>query len=143
MNDPIHSLASKPWLLITRWGPVFLYCSLIVYLSSQSYPDLHVPSFLFGLSDKLVHAVEYGILAILVYRAVSPMKKTLGRTGLAFLFAVAFGISDEIHQWFVPQRHADIWDIVADALGAALFIVIWVFITEILRSRDNQPQINQ
>ena len=36
------------------------------------------------------------------------------------LCAVVFGISDEIHQWFVPNRQADIWDLLADTLGATL-----------------------
>ena len=33
---------------------------------------------------------------------------------------VSFGISDEIHQSFVPGRSPDLWDLVADSLGALL-----------------------
>ena len=143
MDDPKLRPSSTQHLLITRWAPVVFYCSIIVYLSSQSYPDLHIPSFLSGVSDKLVHAIEYGILGILLYRALYQRERTIGRIGLAIIGAVAFGISDEIHQWFVPQRHADIWDIVADSLGAAFFIFIWVFITEKFGLRNTPHEVRR
>ena len=41
----------------------------------------------------------------------------------AFL-AVAFGVTDEVHQSFVPGRNADLMDLVADTLGASLGAVI-------------------
>ncbi len=41
----------------------------------------------------------------------------------AFL-AVAFGVTDEVHQSFVPGRNADLMDLVADALGASLGAVV-------------------
>lgn len=121
---------SKKWLLIQYWIPIFLYCGIIVYLSSQSYPSRHFPSFLFGLNDKLVHGVEYGILGILLYRAFHQTTRTIGSICLAIICAVAFGISDELHQWLVPNRQADIWDVLADTLGAILFVSLWVFITK-------------
>ena len=119
---------SNKWLLIRYWIPVLLYCGIIVYLSSQSYPSRHLPSFLFGLSDKLVHGVEYGILGILLYRAFHLTTPTIASISLAVGCAVTFGISDEVHQWFVPHRQADTWDVVADALGATLFVFAWVFL---------------
>ena len=52
------------------WTPAVLYASAIFYLSSQSHPEDKLPSFLFEeVSDKVLHAVEYAILAVLCYRA--------------------------------------------------------------------------
>lgn len=119
---------SERWFLIKYWGPVLLYCSIIVYLSSLSYPSQHLPSFFSALSDKLVHGVEYGILGILLYRALRHTTRTVQTIGVAIFCAAAFGISDELHQWYVPHRHADLWDVVADVSGATFFILIWVFI---------------
>jgi len=121
---------SETWLLIKYWAPVLLYCGIIVYLSSLSYPSRQLPSFLFDLSDKLVHGVEYGILGILLYRAFHQTNRTTGSICLAIIFTVAFGISDEMHQWFVPNRQADTLDLLADTAGATLFILTWVFITK-------------
>ncbi len=112
------------------WIPVILYCALIFYLSSQSYPSRHLPSFLMGLSDKLVHAVEYGILGILLYQAFHQTTPRIKSMSLAIFGAMAFGISDEIHQWFVPFRQADPWDVVADTFGASCFIFLWVFLSK-------------
>ena len=38
----------------------------------------------------------------------------------ATMMAIAYGASDEWHQSFVPGRHADVWDLAADGVGAAL-----------------------
>lgn len=122
--------ASKRWLFIQYWGPVLLYCGIIVYVSSLSYPSKNLPSFFSSLSDKLVHGVEYGILGILLYRALRHTTQISQSIGVAIFCAAAFGISDELHQLYVPHRHADIWDVIADTSGATFFILIWVFITK-------------
>ncbi len=127
----VHQTAdqiSKRWLFIQYWGPVLLYCGIIIYVSSLSYPSQYLPSFFSGLSDKLVHGVEYGILGILLYRAFRHTTQIIQCISLAIFCATTFGISDELHQWYVPHRHADLWDVVADASGATCFILIWVFI---------------
>jgi VanZ family protein len=117
------------WHFIRYWLPVVVYCAIIAYLSSQSYPGSHLPSFVFGFSDKLVHGIEFGILGILLFRAFHHTHGTSGSIGLAIVSAVAFGVSDEIHQWFVPHRQADMWDVLADTLGATSFVVTWAFFT--------------
>lgn len=121
---------SESWILIKYWAPVLIYCGIIVYLSSQSHPSQHLPSFLFGMSDKLLHAMEYGILGILLYRAFHQTTRAVGSIILSIICVVIFGISDEIHQWFVPNRQADTWDLLADTLGATFFILTWAFITK-------------
>jgi len=127
---PLNTQISKKALLLKYWAPVLLYSLLIVYLSSQSYPDEHLPSFIFRFSDKILHACEFGILGILLYRAFKQTTETAGSISLAIICVIAFGVSDEVHQWFVPQREADLWDLVADTFGAAFLILGWVFITE-------------
>ena len=124
-------------MILKYWGPVVLYALAIVYLSSQSNPaqQLHLPSFIFNINDKFLHACEYGVLGILLYRALKYTTPNAGNMGLAIICVIAFGISDEIHQWFVPQRQADILDLVADTFGAAFLIFGWVLITEKGRRR--------
>jgi len=127
---PLTSQISKKSLFLKYWAPVLLYGLLIVYLSSQSYPDQQLPSFVFLFSDKILHACEFGILGILLYRAFNQTTETARSMSLALMCVIAFGISDEAHQWFVPQRQADLWDLVADTIGAVFLILGWVFITE-------------
>ena len=132
---PPHSNISKSFIILNYWGPVVLYALAIVYLSSQSYPAQQLPSFIFSVSDKFLHACEYGVLGILLYRAFKHTTPNARSMGLAIICVIAFGISDEVHQWFVPQREADILDVVADTFGAAFLILGWVLITEKGRRR--------
>jgi VanZ family protein len=71
----------------------------------------------------LAHMVEYGVLGALVlvalrgYRAgARVMALALG----AWAIAVFYGMSDEFHQSFVPNRDANWMDVGFDALGAAV-----------------------
>jgi len=80
----------------------------------------------------MLHFVAYGLMGILFYRAYQTLRLKNYRQMLIFFSIVSasvYGISDEIHQYFVPGRNADLFDVVADILGAicgALFYQWWV-----------------
>lgn len=95
------------------------WMALLFYLSHQ--PGLPAP-LLFPHQDKVLHAIAYGILAGLVLMSM-PRKRdgySLRQVGIAVLVAAVYGISDEFHQHFVPQRNADVLDWLADTGGALL-----------------------
>ena len=78
-----------------------------------------IPSFQFV--DKLLHFTAYGILGILFYRAYRTLKFKDNKKILMLLSVVSaslYGISDEIHQSFVPFREAEVADAIADMIGA-------------------------
>jgi VanZ family protein len=96
--------------------PALAFAALVFYLSSQENP---LPDVTGRLSDKLLHAVEYGALGALLawpLAGVAPRRAFL----LAVVLASAYGASDELHQWFVPGRFADVRDWAADTAGGAL-----------------------
>jgi len=115
--------------MLWYWVPVALYAGVIFYLSAQSHPEDDLPSFLFKeVSDKVLHAVEYGILAVLCYRAFRwAAGPALARQAvvLAILTASVYGITDEVHQFFVPFRESSWQDWLADTIGAAIGAVSW------------------
>jgi VanZ family protein len=87
----------------------------IFYVSSLQ--DLTLPD---GLAIS-GHSAAYFGLAVLVVRALAgglprPIGVRLAATAL--LISIAYGISDEVHQAFVPGRVADAYDVLADAFGA-------------------------
>jgi len=103
--------------LIFFWLPVFIYCFLIFlqssYLSHKSIPKIpHI--------DELFHFFGYAFLGALLLRAfkkagfINNVKLILIVSAIA---ACLFGISDEIHQSFVPYREAEIGDALADVAG--------------------------
>ncbi|MDX8387661.1 MAG: VanZ family protein [Ghiorsea sp.] len=99
-----------------------LYCGLIFYLSHQ--PILPMPMS-FEHQDKLVHMTAYAVMgccAWLYFRHLTLSKMVLFI--FALVFSSAYGASDEFHQSFIVGRDADVWDWVADSLGACLALFI-------------------
>jgi VanZ family protein len=104
------------------WGPVCAYTALIFYMSSLSHPEEQVP-FVTHFSDKFLHAVEYGVLGALCCRALYGSQREAWRRQamlLAIVFTALYGLSDEIHQAFVPFRESSAYDWIADTIGATL-----------------------
>lgn len=82
----------------------------------------------FPLRDKGVHFVEYAVLGWLCAAASSrtwPSASGWRTAALAILVAALWGLSDELHQAFVPGRSAEVADFVADSLGAFAGTVAW------------------
>ena len=67
---------------------------------------------------KCAHMTEYGILAVLLVRAI-------GSYAWAFALAVAYGGTDEFHQTFVRGRHGSPVDVGIDAVGALIGLTLW------------------
>ena len=114
------------------WVPVALYAGAIFFLSAQSHPVDQLPSFLLkNVSDKVLHAVEYGILSLLCYRAFRwAAGPAVARQAvvLAIVTASVFGLTDEVHQAFVPLRDASWQDWLADTIGAVIGAMSWRFL---------------
>ncbi len=92
----------------------------IFMLSSQS----RVPQAP-GLSGQFTavagHFVAYAALAVLIAWGIgASFDRVSRRTVLAYFLTVLYGISDEIHQSFVPGRYATVEDVLIDAAGAAI-----------------------
>ena len=97
--------------------PVALYMAAIFTLSSLST----TPNLPHG-TDKEVHAVLYFGLGALLVRALAGGWRahvSLWTALAAIVIAALYGITDEVHQHFVPSRQMDTMDAVADTLGAA------------------------
>ena len=103
--------------LVQLWGPVLLVMGLILHFSSL--PDPGGPPG--GISDKTAHFLIYGALGAAMVRALASGRSaamTLPTIIVAVVLSTLYGVSDEIHQYFVPPRTPDILDVVADAAGA-------------------------
>ena len=111
------------------WVPVVLYAGTIFYLSAQSHPEDDLPSFLFeDVSDKVLHAVEYAGLGGLCYRAFRwGVSGQVASHALLFAIVTAslYGITDEMHQLFVPFRESGWQDWLADTIGAVIGATSW------------------
>ncbi len=100
--------------------PLVLYGALIFAISAQSSFKVRLPRF--PHADKVVHATEYAGFGFLAARAVDILapRGPLFAAKVAILVGACYGATDEAHQYFVPRRDADPWDLAADVVGSAL-----------------------
>lgn len=107
----------------------------IFVASSQST----LPALPFQPSDMTLHAAAYAVMSALIIWAATQglWRLTTARVLLAAaLVCTAYGFTDEVHQRFVPNRHYDLADLAADAVGAfAAGGAIWAW-SIISRGRD-------
>jgi VanZ family protein len=92
-----------------------------------------------GGADKLVHALLYAGLAVLLCAAVSLFRRPSVAVALGVVLVVAvYGALDEWTQTFVPSRTADFWDWVADVVGAALGVAGFFLVRRFLWQTPQQ-----
>ena len=115
-------------VLAGLWLPVVIQMGLIFYFSSQppGSPALE----LFPLPGGIGHLGGYGLLALLLYRALNKGFRgwSWRAAGYTFLAAFVYGITDEIHQSFVPGRQALLSDLFINAIGIGLALAAIRFI---------------
>jgi len=112
--------------LLYYWLPVPLWMGLIFIISSRSSLPSHPNGLVDFVLKKGSHVAEYGILAFLLWRALSKGKGARASTPCtsAFVLTVLYALSDEYHQTFVPGRNGHIGDVGVDALGAMLALLL-------------------
>lgn len=123
------------------WLPIFIYCLLIYIQSSYPSPE-EVPQLPY--IDKVLHFAAYALLGALFLRAFKtlPIKDNIRLiTILAITLSSLYGISDEIHQYYVPYRNADIMDALADIIGSIFGVYIYHFfwLERLRKARHAQP----
>ena len=110
---------------LSYWLPLIAYC-VAIYIQSEHPGPESLPTFTF--SDKVLHFAAYSLLGILFFRAYATLPLKDSRNMLILLSigsATLYGISDEIHQYFVPFRQADILDALANAAGSICGVMIF------------------
>ena len=128
------------------WGPVCGYAGLIFFLSSQPHPEEDLPSFVNLFSDNVLHAIEYAVLGGLCYRAFHWGTNESWRrraVPLAILLASLYGISDEVHQAFVPFRDSSWYDWLADTIGATIGAAVVRRIHSLWRARSVREVLDE
>ena len=111
------------------WFPILVYC-LLIYIQSSLPPSQRLPVWPF--IDKLLHFACYALLGALFLRAfkTTPIKHNLKLVLiLSVLLSSLYGISDEIHQHFVPFRTADVMDALSDILGSIAGVYLYSKLT--------------
>jgi len=121
---------------VLYWLPLILYC-LFIYIQSAHPSPEQIPSIPF--IDKVLHCAAYGIMGILFYRAYQTLRIKDNIHMLILISVVSaslYGISDEIHQSFVPFREASVGDVIADIIGAFSGVYLYQLVV-VSRERES------
>jgi VanZ family protein len=120
------------WLYL---APFLFYCLLIFSLSAQS--DLASVSPV-AIPDKIAHLLEYsgfGFLLMRLLRYLEPESEYVKHLIWVLSAALIYGLSDEAHQYYVPNREFSWMDLLADGAGGYLGARVWMILAEKIKSR--------
>ena len=94
------------------------------------------------LVRKTAHFLVYAGLGVLSMTFFSRFQlRPVIRFGSAWVLCVAYAVSDEWHQWYVPGRSAEVRDVLLDSLGA-LCGVLTVLLGTWLWQRHKKKRIS-
>ena len=92
----------------------------------------------FAVHDKLVHLLLYGVLGAALGWAKRMSQSSVPHWMLVTL-GIAYGVVDELHQRFVPNRVASLDDLVADAIGIVIGYVAILLVWDLVLRLRTQP----
>ena len=123
-------MKKKLTFFLIYWLPPLVLAGIIFKLSSGTVPRASEVYWQDFAAKKIAHVIIYGILSVLIYRALVAGGMTKKKAIIwAFLLATFYGGTDEIHQHFTQGRESRLRDVAFDGFGAAASIF---FITKIL-----------
>ena len=99
------------------WAPFLAYLVLTFILSGISSPTIP-----FNVDSNLLHYPEFAVFSFLLVRAIHSGKQGLPSASVAasaVILSALWGLSDEVHQAFIPERVPDVGDLAHDVIGAA------------------------
>jgi VanZ family protein len=126
---------------VIRFAPAVAWMAVIFLLSAQ--PGLRVSNDVSvdGPIRHVAHVIVYAILGLLLLWGFDALSSG-SRTRLALiaaLLAFLYGITDELHQLTVPNRTGQAFDLVWDALGASIGVVVGLALAR-RRSAAGRPR---
>jgi VanZ family protein len=153
----------KP-MAVLWWAITLAWAALIFYLSTQTFGSDFTRGLLAWTLDllhfhfsprtfrlfhdtlrRLAHLTEYAIFALLLYGPPGEKSRRLWRPRRAVLCIVGaalYSLTDEFHQWLVPERQASLLDWGLDTLGAALAMLVPYTQEQISLLNSNHPFSN-
>ena len=88
---------------------------------------------------KIAHFSLYAIVGILLMSLACTYEFTeLKRGGISFLIGLMYACLDELHQFFISERSAQITDVMIDSMGVLFGILLVMLIYKIYTSRKEK-----
>jgi VanZ family protein len=108
---------------VVAWLPVIAWAGLIFAFSAQPNLRFAADPGLDFVIRKAGHMAVFGILALLLWRALASTSAWRRPWAWSVALAILYAITDEFHQGFVAGRHESAVDVGIDAAGALIAVV--------------------
>jgi len=96
--------------------------------SVSSLEKIELPLQAISCNDLLFHGAAYFFFGLTLMLAAYPWNASLDYPlhvyGILGLIGVLYGLSDEIHQSFVPNRTCTLSDLLADSIGVIIALLV-------------------
>lgn len=113
-------------MILRKFWISILWFLFILYGSLVPKDSLEPEWFLFQHQDKVIHCILYGVLIILFLRNYSSYASLYKRVYVATAISlVSISICIEILQPIVSQRSFEVVDIVSNAMGVVIGIIVY------------------
>ena len=113
-------------VLITFWkdrkrfsSANYIWLAAVIFLLAWQTLELR-----HGSPIEALHFVEYGVLALLFFRAAVHRNPNPAAYVIAFCCCLCVGLLDESYQWMTPQRYFDWRDIGLNAYASFLICIL-------------------
>jgi VanZ family protein len=108
--------------------PAVIIGIIIFYFSSLSnpYPTPVPEGFALNLNP-VMHMGEFGLLSFLIFFGFFSKVKPIYLLTISFFYAFL----DEIHQYFVPNRYFDIFDLILDSIGVIIGFISYLLVKKL------------
>lgn len=104
------------------WTITIIGAIAIFYISSLTF-EPSVPGT--NILSMLYHILAFFFFSLFLLISLTKGKGKFLPFTLAILISIAYGISDEIHQFFVPGRYCGLFDVGLDSLGILFASMIY------------------
>lgn len=113
-KTPKTEQPSVAWWMVL--APVAVMAVIFALSSRSQLPDLTPGHDIQNIAGHFTVYAALGVTLALLFRAMGwgPLRVLF----VAIVLATLYGVSDEFHQSFVPNRHVDAKDVLVDFLGA-------------------------
>ena len=90
------------------------YAVLIFYVSSLTGEQTEPSDWIFDVDRTILHFVEFAVLGGLSFYTLGQFSN---RILLPIGFSMLYALLDEVHQFFVPTRFFDVFDVIVNMIG--------------------------
>ncbi len=121
--------------------PASLYYAFIFYLSSRSH-DIKIDILFF---DKVIHIVEFALLGLLLSFGYFMSLKSPQRVKavLTICSGILLGGLDEFHQYFIPRRSVEFFDVVADTIGILIGLMLYYYFSRSMKGKTFAKKLSK